>query len=86
MAAVDAVMKRHNSAGGHQGVQKHGFEKVFDRDKVSSFWTISLPCKDIKSAEQCSSARIRPRAGHQNFFDAGETGMSTLLPRKRAGM
>ena len=85
MASVDAVMGNDITAPvAIKEFKKHGFEKVFDRDKVILVLDHFVPCKDIKSAEQCKQVREFAREqGIKNFFDAGETGIEhALLPEK----
>ena len=61
-----------------------GFQKVFDKDKIAIVLDHYTPCKDIKSAELCATAR--EFAAEQNithFFDVGEVGIEhALLPEK----
>ena len=61
-----------------------GFDKVFDKDKVSIVLDHFTPNKDIKSAEHCKMCR--EFAGEKdvtNFYDVGEMGVEhALLPEK----
>lgn len=61
-----------------------GFQKVFDKDKIAIVLDHYTPCKDIKSAELCATARefaAEQRITH--FFDVGEVGIEhALLPEK----
>ena len=65
-------------------MQKAGFNKVFDKDKVCLVMDHFVPNKDIKSAEQCKICRDFSRIqGISNFFDVGEMGIEhALLPEK----
>lgn len=61
-----------------------GFNKVFDKNKISIVLDHFTPNKDIKSAEHCKY--VREFAGEHeitNFFDVGEMGVEhALLPEK----
>ncbi|HKM28851.1 MAG TPA: 3-isopropylmalate dehydratase large subunit [Anaerovoracaceae bacterium] len=61
-----------------------GFEKVFDKSKVSLVMDHFVPNKDIKSAEQCMKCRsFAKRFDIDNFYDVGEMGIEhALLPEK----
>lgn len=65
-------------------MEKAGFEKVFDKDKIALVMDHFAPNKDIKSAEQC--LECREFAKHHNithFYDVGEMGIEhALLPEK----
>lgn len=65
-------------------MQKAGFDKVFDKDKICLVMDHFVPNKDIKSAEQCKTCRDFSRTqGISNFFDVGEMGIEhALLPEK----
>lgn len=61
-----------------------GFDKVFDKDKISIVLDHFTPNKDIKSAEHCKYVREFANE-HEitNFFDVGEMGVEhALLPEK----
>ena len=64
--------------------RSNGFEKVFDKDKISIVLDHFTPNKDIKSAEHCKLCR--EFAGEKditNFYDVGEMGVEhALLPEK----
>ena len=64
--------------------EKAGFDKVFDKSKVTFVMDHFVPNKDIKSAEHCKC--VREFAGCNeitNFFDVGEMGIEhALLPEK----
>lgn len=63
---------------------KAGFDKVFDKSRVSLVMDHFAPNKDIKSAEQCKTCRtFAKRFGIDNFYDAGDMGIEhALLPEK----
>lgn len=64
--------------------EKAGFQKVFDKSKVSLVMDHFTPNKDIKSAEQCKACRtFAKRFDIDNFYDVGEVGIEhALLPEK----
>ena len=61
-----------------------GFEKVFDKDKISIVLDHYTPCKDIKSAELCKIARDFARQQQiSHFYDVGREGIEhALLPEQ----
>ena len=61
-----------------------GFEKVFDKSKVSLVMDHFTPNKDIKSAEQCKKCRtFARRFDLDHFYDVGSMGIEhALLPEK----
>lgn len=61
-----------------------GFDKVFNKSKVSLVMDHFAPNKDIKSAEQCMKCRnFAKRFDIDNFYDVGEMGIEhALLPEK----
>ena len=63
---------------------KAGFTRIFDRDKIAIVLDHYTPCKDIKSAELCHTAReFAKRFEITNFFDVGQVGIEhALLPEK----
>ena len=63
---------------------KAGFTKIFDKDKIAIVLDHYTPCKDIKSAELCHTARtFARRFSITNFFDVGDMGIEhALLPEK----
>jgi 3-isopropylmalate/(R)-2-methylmalate dehydratase large subunit len=63
---------------------KAGFQKVFDKSKVSLVMDHFTPNKDIKSAEQCKACKtFAKRFDIDNFYDVGEVGIEhALLPEK----
>lgn len=63
---------------------KAGFDHVFDRDKIAIVLDHYTPCKDIKSAQLCKTARdFAHRFNITHFFDVGQVGIEhALLPEK----
>lgn len=63
---------------------KAGFDKVFDKDKISIVLDHFTPNKDIKAAEQCVSCRdFAGRFDITNFYDTGRVGVEhALLPEQ----
>ena len=63
---------------------KAGFTHVFDRDKIAIVLDHYTPCKDIKAAQLCATARaFAKRFAITNFFDVGQMGVEhALLPEK----
>ncbi len=61
-----------------------GFDKVFDKSKISLVMDHFTPNKDIKSAEQCKKCRtFAHRFDIDNFYDVGNMGIEhALLPEK----
>ena len=61
-----------------------GFTKVFDRDKIAIVLDHYTPCKDIKSAQLCKTAReFARRFGITHLYDVGQVGIEhALLPEK----
>ncbi|MEE1200769.1 MAG: 3-isopropylmalate dehydratase large subunit [Christensenellales bacterium] len=59
-----------------------GFTRVFDRDKIAIVLDHYTPCKDIKSAELCKTARdFARRFNITHFYDVGQAGIEhALLP------
>ena len=64
--------------------EKAGFDHVFDKDKIAIVLDHYTPCKDIKSAELCKTARDFARRHHiTHFYDVGQVGIEhALLPEK----
>ena len=62
----------------------NGFDKIFDKDKISIVLDHFTPNKDIKSAEHCKQCREFACAMDvTNFYDVGEMGVEhALLPEK----
>ncbi|MBR2571423.1 MAG: 3-isopropylmalate dehydratase large subunit [Clostridia bacterium] len=63
---------------------KAGFPKVFDKEKIAIVLDHYTPCKDIKSAELCHTAReFARRFDITHFYDVGQVGVEhALLPEK----
>ena len=63
---------------------KAGFTRVFDKDKIAIVLDHYTPCKDIKSAQLCKTARdFAQRFNISHFFDVGTVGIEhALLPEK----
>ncbi len=63
---------------------KAGFTRVFDKDRIAIVLDHYTPCKDIKSAQLCKTARdFAHRFGISHFFDTGRVGIEhALLPEK----
>ena len=61
-----------------------GFDRVFDKSRISLVMDHFTPNKDIKSAEQCKKCRaFAKRFDIDNFYDVGEMGIEhALLPEK----
>lgn len=59
-----------------------GFEKVFDPEKIAIVLDHYTPCKDIKSAQLCKTAReFANRHGIVHLYDVGQAGIEhALLP------
>ena len=63
---------------------KAGFNGVFDKDRIAIVLDHYTPCKDIKSAELCATARnFAKRFDITHFYDVGAVGIEhALLPEK----
>jgi len=63
---------------------KNGFDKVFDKEKISLVMDHFVPNKDIKAAQQTKQCRCFAKAyGIKNYFDVGDMGIEhALLPEK----
>ena len=61
-----------------------GFTKVFDKEKIAIVLDHYTPCKDIKSAELCATARsFAKKHSIKHFYDVGCVGIEhALLPEK----
>ncbi len=64
--------------------EKEGFTKVFDNTKIGMILDHYTPCKDIKSAELCATARRFAREQKLvHFYDVGCMGVEhALIPEK----
>ena len=63
---------------------KAGFTRVFDKDRIAIVLDHYTPCKDIKSAQLCKTARdFARRFDITHFSDVGQVGIEhALLPEK----
>ena len=63
---------------------KAGFKRVFDPERIAIVLDHYTPCKDIKSAQLCKTARdFARRFGITHFFDVGQVGIEhALLPEQ----
>ncbi len=63
---------------------KAGFTRVFDKNKIAIVLDHYTPCKDIKSAQLCKTARdFARRFDITHFYDVGNVGIEhALLPEK----
>ena len=63
---------------------KAGFDRVFDKNKIAIVLDHYTPCKDIKSAQLCKTARdFAKRFDIKHFYDVGTVGIEhALLPEK----
>ena len=61
-----------------------GFTKIFDKDKIAIVLDHYTPCKDIKSAQLCLTAReFAKRFSITHLYDVGTVGIEhALLPEK----
>ncbi|MBQ6388624.1 MAG: 3-isopropylmalate dehydratase large subunit [Mogibacterium sp.] len=64
--------------------EKAGFDRVFDKDRIVITLDHYTPCKDIKSAELCVTARNFARKhGITHLYDVGTVGIEhALLPEQ----
>ena len=64
--------------------EKAGFTEVFDKDRIVITLDHYTPCKDIKSAELCKTARnFASKHSISHFYDVGEVGIEhALLPEQ----
>ncbi len=64
--------------------EKAGFTRVFDPEKIAIVLDHYTPCKDIKSAELCQTARnFALKHGIRHFYDVGQAGIEhALLPEQ----
>ncbi len=64
--------------------EKAGFENVFDREKIAIVLDHYTPCKDIKAAELCKTAReFAKKFSITHFYDVGDMGIEhALVPEK----
>ena len=61
-----------------------GFSRVFDPERIAIVLDHYTPCKDIKSAQLCKTARdFARRFGITHFYDVGQVGIEhALLPEQ----
>lgn len=64
--------------------EKAGFDKVYDKESIVIALDHYTPCKDIKSAELCVTAReFAKKHGITHLYDVGEVGIEhALLPEQ----
>lgn len=64
--------------------EKAGFSGVFDKDRIVITLDHYTPCKDIKSAELCKTARnFAVKHSISHFYDVGDVGIEhALLPEQ----
>ena len=64
--------------------ESHGFNDVFNKEKISLVMDHFTPNKDIKSAEQCKQCRTFAKSFNiTNFYDVGNMGIEhALLPER----
>ena len=64
--------------------EQAGFDRVFDPEKIAIVLDHYTPCKDIKSAQLCQTARNFARKhGLRHFYDVGQAGIEhALLPEQ----
>ncbi len=65
-------------------LEKYGIHEVFDKDKIAIILDHYTPCKDIKAAQLCKTARDFARAHHiTHFYDVGQVGVEhAFIPEK----
>lgn len=65
-------------------LNKNGITQIFDKDKIGIVLDHYTPCKDIKAAQLCKTARDFARKHNiTHFFDVGTVGVEhALLPEK----
>ena len=64
--------------------KSHGFDKVFDNNKIAIVLDHYTPCKDISSAKLCKSGReFAKEYNITYFYDTGRAGIEhALLPEQ----
>jgi len=64
--------------------EKAGFDKVFDKSKITMVMDHFTPSKDIKAAQQCKQCReFAKKHDIEHFYDVGDMGIEhSLLPEK----
>ena len=84
-AGLDIVLGNDVTTPVAVGVfEKAGFTEVFDKDKIVIALDYYTPCKDIKSAELCVTAReFAKKHGITHLYDVGTVGIEhALLPEQ----
>ena len=84
-AGLDIVLGNDVTTPVAVGVfEKAGFTEVFDKDKIVIALDHYTPCKDIKSAELCVTAReFDKKHGITHLYDVGTVGIEhALLPEQ----
>ncbi|MBO5514429.1 MAG: 3-isopropylmalate dehydratase large subunit [Mogibacterium sp.] len=84
-AGLDIVLGNDVTTPVAVGVfEKAGFTEVFDKDKIVIALDHYTPCKDIKSAELCVTAReFAKKHGITHLYDVGTVGIEhALLPEQ----
>ncbi len=61
-----------------------GLTQVFDKNKIAIVLDHYTPCKDVKAAQLCATARnFAKKHEIKNFFDVGDVGVEhALIPEK----
>ncbi len=65
-------------------LEQYGIEEVFDKDKIGIILDHYTPCKDIKAAQLCKTARDFARKKNiTHFYDVGVVGVEhAFIPEK----
>ena len=65
-------------------LEQYGIHEVFDKDKIGIILDHYTPCKDIKAAQLCKTARdFAYRHNITHFYDVGEVGVEhAFIPEK----
>ena len=65
-------------------LEKYGITQIFDKDKIGIILDHYTPCKDIKAAQLCKTARDFARKHHiTHFYDVGVVGVEhAFIPEK----
>ena len=65
-------------------LEEYGITEVFDKDKIGIILDHYTPCKDIKAAQLCKTARDFARKHNiTHFYDVGEVGVEhAFIPEK----
>lgn len=65
-------------------LEQNGIHEVFDKDKIGIILDHYTPCKDIKAAQLCKTARDFAHKHHiTHFYDVGEVGVEhAFIPEK----